>query len=259
MGVSLFQGSGFPKDADIGDWNRNVYWNQTGITGDGGVAFTSQFGADDQNYNYNLIHGVDVGVRNGDPSAESCDGTNTDWWQNANAKANGNIAIDVGDRVFMWDSHLNNRFAEVNNNAIVFDDDTLNDYVHESARGAGPYTDCGGATDARVDANTPTPSAGIANLNGLSYATGNVDTDPKMVCQYVGNNKCDGGTTAAPDDIRFCTGLNTPVSGCPSASPHVDGAGIAQIGPYQGEDMDDDPSTYSVQLGATWLPPASHR
>ncbi len=257
IGVSKFQGAGHDEDANVGLWERNLYWSQT--TGTRFTAYTTNFGSDDQTYRYNLIYRARQGFQNGDTAEASCDRTNTDHRQNVNAKYDGNVFLDVGDYLVRWYSHINNQPRSIDDNAIWFVDDRLGSYVRESHRGGGTYIDCGGATTANVNANTPNAPAGIANLNGLSYASGNNDSDPRMVCQYTGDNKCNGGTPAAPDDIRFCTGVNTPVAGCPGASPHVDGSGIARIGPYQGENMNDDPSTYTVKIGATWLPPANHR
>ena len=251
------QGSGEPKDADIGLWERNVFWNQTD------KAFKGSFGrfqlaADDQTLRYNLGYDLDWFVINGESDGRSCDGTNSDWRQNANMKVDNNILIDVTTQIFFWWEHLTNQPATINDNAIWFVDESLSTYVAESTRGAACVDD-GGAVTRLVTANVPTASAGIANLNGLSYASGNDDSDPRLVCQYIGDNTCDGGTVGNPDDFRLCTGVGTPVAGCPGASPFVDGSGIAQVGPYQGEDMDDEVSTYTVQLGAGWLPPLADR
>ena len=246
---ATFQGGDVGSDdANVSLWERNVYWNAIGSFN----AFIFNFSSDSLVSRYNLIQNVDRGFDQGSAAVESCDGTNQDEYQSDSNEFDANIFIDVGSYLVRWFSHLTNRPTSVDDNAIHFVDKTLGNYIRESHRGGGTYTDCGGATTADVGTS-------IATLNALSYATGNSDADPRMVCQYEGNNKCDGGTPAAPDDIRFCTGVNTPVVGCPGASPHVDGSGIAQIGPYQGENMNNDPSTYTVQLGAGWLPPASHR
>ena len=245
------------NDADVGLYERNLYWYQETTQDD--VAYQFSTSSDEQIGRYNLLYGAHTGFTNGSLETESCDGTNTDEYQNTDNDFYANVFIDVHDRLYVWYTHINNRPISLDDNAIWFEDETLGHYVHEGYRVGGGYTDCGGATEAFINANNPTGSAGIANFNGLSYASGNSDADPRMVCQYTGDNKCNGGTVAAPDDIRFCTGVNTPVSGCPGASPFVDGSGIADRGPYQGENMNNDPSTYTVQIGAGWLPPASHR
>ena len=135
MGPVVMQGSGEPKDADIGLWERNVFWNQTDKPFKGAWA-TVQLAADDQTFRYNLGYDLDQFVVNGESDGRSCDGTNTDHRQNANLKLDSNILIDVTTQIFFWWEHLTNQPLTINDNAIWFVDETLSDYVEESARSA---------------------------------------------------------------------------------------------------------------------------